>query len=220
MGILDDRMMALDNTLQLHNEGEWNGTPSTYTAFNSGGVESEVGEFLYGFLRMIKPEHVLETGTHLGVGASYMGMALKDNFRGMLETIEYIPEIHHQAKERITKMGLNDYVKCYLLDVKDFPVQHNYQFIFLDTEPQTRFAEFVKFYPYLDEGGYMFIHDLGRSLQQVEIPNLGFAWPFGPIPGEMEHLLIHDYVRPFYFSTPRGLTGFYKTSKEDYVIKR
>lgn len=220
MGSLTDRLMALDPTLQLHNEGEWNGGNSAYTAFNSGGVESEVGEFLYGFLRMMKPQNVLETGTHLGVGASYMGMALKDNAKGLLETIEYIPEIHQQAKERITKMGLDAYVKCYLLDVQNFPVQHTYQFILLDTEPQTRFAEFVKFYPYLDDGGFIFIHDLGRKLNQVDNKDLGFAWPFGPIPGNMEHLLIHDYVRPFHFDTPRGLSGFYRVHKEDYVIKR
>lgn len=220
MNMLAERMMDLDNTLQIHNEGEWNGGTSTYSAFNSGGVETEVGEFLYAFLRMMKPQNVLETGTHLGVGASYMGFALKDNFKGLLETVEYIPELHNQAKERITKMGLDEYVKCYLMDVKNMPVQHNYQFIFLDTEPQTRFEEFVKFYPYLDEGGYIFIHDLGRKLNQVDNKDLGFAWPFGPIPGNMEHLLIHDYVRPFHFDTPRGLSGFYKVHKEDYVIKR
>jgi len=216
MGILSDKMMALDNTLQLHNEGEWNGTPSTYSAFNSGGVENEVGEFLYGMLRMMKPEWVLETGTHLGVGASYMGMALKDNFKGNLETVEFIPELHEQAKERIGKMGLTDYVTCYLMDVANFPVQHNYQFILLDTEPQTRFAEFLKFYPYLDEGGYIFIHDLGRGMQQMEIPNLGFGWPFGKMSEEMTQLMKDGKVRPFHFSTPRGITGLYKVSKEDY----
>ena len=84
MGILSERMMALDNTLRLHNEGEWSKTVSTYSAFNSGGVENEVGEFLYSLIRMIKPDNVLETGTHLGVGASYMGFALKDNFKGRL----------------------------------------------------------------------------------------------------------------------------------------
>ncbi len=217
MSPLCDRMMSLDSTLQIHNEGEWSKTLSTYSAWNSGGVECEVGEFLYGFLRMTKPEYVLETGTHLAIGASFMGFALKDNFRGHLDTAEFIPEIHAQAVERIHKMGLDDYVTCHFLDVKDMPVQHNYQFILLDTEPQTRFAEFLKFYPYLDEGGYMFIHDLGRGMNQNESPGLPFwGWPFGKIPEEMRQLMKDGKVRPFHFSTPRGLTGLYKVSKEDY----
>jgi len=209
-------MKSLDITLRTHNEGEWNNNTSTYTAFNSGGIEDEVGEFLYGLIRMIKPDYVLETGTHLGVGASYMGFALKDNFKGVLETYEFIPEIFEQAKERIQKMGLDKYVKCSLLDVANLPVQHNYQIILLDTEPQTRFAEFLKFYPYLDEGGYMFIHDLGRELQQKEIPGQAFAWPFGVIPPEMKQLMVDGKIRPFHFSTPRGLSGFYKTHPLDY----
>lgn len=216
MTALTDRMMSLDNTLTFHNEGEWSKTVSTYSAFNSGGVECEVGEFLYSFLLMTKPDRVLETGTHLGIGASYMGLALKDNHKGVLETIEYMPEIHAQAKERIKKMGLEGHVVCHMCDVANFPVSKTYQFIFLDTEPHTRFAEFLKFYPYLDEGGYMFIHDLGRKLGQSESPGLPFAWPFGLMPEEMKKLIRDGSVRPFHFSTPRGLSGFYKVSKEDY----
>lgn len=216
MSLLTDRLLSLDNTLQIHNEGEWSQTVSIWSALNSGGVECEVGEFLYGLLRMVKPDYVLETGTHLGVGASYMGFALKDNFKGRLETYEYIPEIYNQAKERITKMGLDTYVSCNLLDVANIPVQHNYQIVLLDTEPQTRFAEFLKFYPYVDEGGYIFIHDLGRELQQKEIPGLGFGWPFGIIPPEMKQLMTDGRIRPFHFGTPRGLSGFYKTHPLDY----
>jgi len=218
MNPLIEKMMSLDKTLVIHNEGEWSNSISTYTAWNSGGIELEVGEFFYGLLRMIKPEHVLETGTHLGVGASFMGFALKDNFKGTLDTFEYLPEIYEQAKTRIIKMGLTDHVHCQFADVANIPVQHSYQVILLDTEPQTRFAEFLKFYPYLDEGGYMFIHDLGRKLQQVEIPGQGFAWPFGLLPEGMKDLMRQDKIRPFYFSTPRGLSGFYKVSQEDYAL--
>jgi hypothetical protein len=211
------RLMELDPTLVLHNEGEWNNGSSAYSAFNSGGVECEVGEFFYSFLRMIKPQDVLETGTHLAVGASYMGMALKDNMGGHLDTVEFIESLWNQAKERITKMGLDPFVTCRFGDVAYFePKLIKYQFILLDTEPQTRFAEFLKFYPYLDEGGYMFIHDLGRHLQQIEIPNLGFAWPFGRLPEGMVQLMKEGKIRPFHFSTPRGLTGLYKIHHDDY----
>ncbi len=213
------RLMNLDPTLIIHNEGEWNNTISSYSAFNSGGVEIEVGEFLYAFLRMIKPTQVLETGTHYAIGASYMGMALKDNIGGHLDTIEFIEPIYKAAVERIKKMGLELYVTCHFADAGAFdPKQAQYEIIFLDTEPGTRFAEFLKFYPYLAEGGYLFIHDLGRHLQQIPIPNLDFAWPFGKLPDEMVHLMKEGKVRPFHFSTPRGLSGFYKVHTNDYAI--
>jgi predicted O-methyltransferase YrrM len=216
---ITERLIQTDPTLELHNEGEWNGGISAYSAFNSGGVECEVGEFFYSFLRMIKPANVLETGTHYGVGASYMGMALKDNLGGHLDTIEFLQPVYDVAIQRIKTMGLTEYVTCHFGDVKDFdPGLMRYQFILLDTEPDIRFAEFLKFYPYLVEGGYMFIHDLGRELQQKEIPGLGFGWPFGIMPDEMKQLMKDGKVRPFHFGTPRGLSGFYKVSKEDYKI--
>lgn len=215
------RLMELDPSLVLHNEGEWNNTQSLFSAFSSGAVECEVGEFFYSFLRMIKPINVLETGTYQGVGASYMGMALKDNNFGHLDTVEFIEQHYNTAKERMKKMGLEPFVTCYFGDVAQFvPEAFHYQFILLDTEPGTRFSEFLKFYPYLEEGGYLFIHDLGRHLQQIEVPNLGFAWPFGVIPDEMKKLMAEDKIRPFHFGTPRGLSGFYKVHHSDYVIQR
>ena len=48
----------------------------TYSMFNSGGVEVEVGEFLHSMVRVTKPMHILETGTHLGVSAAFMALAL------------------------------------------------------------------------------------------------------------------------------------------------
>jgi predicted O-methyltransferase YrrM len=214
---ITDRLMQTDPTLQLHNEGEWSGGISAYSAFNSGGVECEVGEFFYSFLRMIKPENVLETGTHYGVGASYMGMALKDNAGGHLDTIEFLDQIHPVAVQRMKTMGLEEFVTCHFMDAKDFnPGLMRYQFILLDTEPQTRFSEFLKFYPYLDEGGYMFIHDLGRGLGQSQSPGLPFAWPFGLLPDGMIQLMKDKKIRPFHFSTPRGLSGFYRVTEGDY----
>jgi hypothetical protein len=214
------RLLELDPTLHRYNEGFWDGvfdpTSPGYSSFNDAGIEVETGEFLYGFVRMLKPDNVLETGTHIGVGASYMGMALKDNNKGHLYTIEYLPEIHEQAVARIQQMGLNGIVDTLLMDVKDFVPEKTYKFILLDTEPQTRFAELIKFFPSLEERGFVFIHDLHANMHQVDNAEHGFAWPYGPIPEEMKLLITSGKLRPFHFETPRGLTGFYKTSPEDY----
>lgn len=211
-----DRLARLDGILKQHNEGEWSGTDnSRYSAFNDAGLECETGEFMYSMVRILKPDHVLETGTHWGVGASYIGFGLLDNGGGHLDTVEFIPEIHDIAKARIDRLGLQSYVKCHLGDVAMFTPEQNYKLILLDTEPQTRFAELIKFYPYLEPGGFVFIHDLHQHMHQIDNEH-GFAWPYGEIPKSMQELVKSGQLRPFHFETPRGLTGFYKVHQNDY----
>lgn len=214
------RLLELDGFFQRHNEGDWqnpfNPAKTGYSSFNDAGIEIETGEFLYAFVRMLKPKHVLETGTHWGVGASYMGSALKDNHEGHLDTVEFLSEIHQKAKERIERLGLADFVTCHIGDVANFKPEFNYKLILLDTEPQTRFAELLKFFPFLEPGGFVFIHDLHQHMHQVENTEHGFAWPYGRIPFEMRALVLQEKLRPFHFESPRGLTGFYKPHPEDY----
>lgn len=226
------RLLELDPTLQRFNEQKWdqpfNPDDPGYSSFNDAGIEVETGEFLYAFVRMLKPDHVLETGTHWGIGSSYMGMALKDNHKGDLDTIEYLPEIYEKALMRFIKLGLDARqpgggpVNSHKGDAKDFvpSVGVRYKLILLDTEPQTRFAELIKFFPYLEEGGFLFIHDLHQNMGQGGIntdhpdePN----WPYGDIPVEMRELITSGKLRPFHFETPRGLTGFYKVHANDYA---
>jgi predicted O-methyltransferase YrrM len=211
-----ERMMQLDPTLELHNEGEWSNTVSEFSAFNDGGVECEVGEYLYSLLRLMKPERILETGTHLGIGASYMGMALKDNAKGIITTIEFIPELRERAMQRFAVLDLEDFVMSVSADATKFVPDALYDVVFLDTEPQTRFFELLKYFPFVKQGGFIFIHDLNRHMHQVPNAEHGFAWPYGKLPEEIKSLVASGQLRPFHFTTPRGLTGFYKVAWEDY----
>ena len=151
-------------------------------------------------------------------------MALKHNGKGKLDTVEFLDPIYLRACERMRAMQLGDYVTCYKMDVARFDPERDarvssYDMILLDTEPQTRFAELVKFYPYLNEGGFIFIHDLHRGMCQGNInpdwPNLP-SWPFGDLPVTIKSWVKEGKLRSFHFSTPRGLTGFYKPHKDDY----
>jgi predicted O-methyltransferase YrrM len=223
MNTITDRLIELDNrefdgqhNLTLHDEGEWSGNITPFSAFNDAGVECEVGEFLYSWVRILKPTHILETGTHWGIGASYMGIACKDNGFGNVDTLEFLPENYQIADRRFKRLGLTGQVHNYLKDVAKHEPFHQYQFMLLDTEPQTRFAELVRFYDYLDEGGFVFIHDLHRHMHQIPNAEHGFAWPYGQIPHPIKEWVKWGKLRPFHFSTPRGLTGFYKPAGNDY----
>lgn len=187
-----------------------------WSMFNDGGIECETGELLHAFIREIKPKHVLETGTHRGVGAAYMASALKANGFGHLDTIEFLEPHFKYSLDLMVKMKLAGHVTVYCRDVAEFIPTVKYGLILLDTEPQTRFAELIKFYPYLLPGGYVFIHDLHRHMHQIPNEEHGFAWPYGPLPEEIKKMVQEDKLRPFHFGTPRGLTGFYKPTKDDY----
>ena len=223
---ITQRLMELDPTLVEFTEGHWNDVdadkmPGDFSSFNDAGLECETGEFMYAMIRLLKPDRVLETGTHVGVGASYMGMALKDNGKGHLDTIEFLPELHYKALQRLYgAMKLGVIITNHYGDAAKFdPGNKMYEFILLDTEPQIRFAELIKFFPYLLPGGFVFIHDLHRHMAQVgqnpDHPNEPL-WPWGPLPQQIKDWVKDGQLRPFHFSTPRGLTGFYKPSSEDY----
>lgn len=216
--------------LPIFNEGRWNEpfneNEKSYSSFNDAGVESEVGEFLYAMVRMLKPARVLETGTHHGVSAIYMGLALEHNHGGILDTIEFSEINCEIARRNIKRMQfLNREVQQHMMSSFDFtPIDsivsglQYYKLMFLDTEPQIRFAEFLKFNQYLEKGGYLFIHDCPRTLCQGNYNPDHPEWksfPFGDIPQEMREIVKREY-KVIHFPTPRGLTGFYKLQDEDY----
>ncbi len=224
---------------KIYNEGKWDQKKLItelepgYTSFNDAGLECETGELLYAFTRIIQPERVLETGTHVGVGASYIGLGLRDNQKGHLDTLEFISELHDRAKSNLKALNLEEWVTCHLTDATKWePVEFRgsdfsdsdymaakkkiYDLILLDTEPQTRFEELCRYFYYLKEGGYIFIHDLHRHMHQIENEEHGFAWPYGPLPDLIKNWVKEDVLRPFHFGTPRGLTGFYKVHPGDY----
>lgn len=218
-----DELLRLVTDLEEHPESDWSGGAEAqmYSAFNSGGIECETGEFLHSLIRLIKPKKVLETGTHHGVGALYMALALSENGHGSVTTVEFLKENYELANDRFKRSGLGEYIHSKLCDVKELykDKETMYDLILLDTEPQTRFEELLEFYPSLQPGGFVFIHDLHRHMGQAGInpdhpdePN----WPWGTLPEAVKKLVQEDKLRPFHFSTPRGLTGFYKPTEEDF----
>lgn len=194
--------------LQPYKEGD-------YLAFNSGGVECEVGEFLYGLTKMVKPTRILETGTHKGISASYFGLALKDNQKGIIDTVEFDQQHFYEAESLWSKLELKEYVYLFRSKVEEFTSGHTYDIVFLDTEPDIRFREFQRFFPQVTPGGFIIIHDLhphlGLSNQTI---NGMEHWPFGDFRKYFgNHILDHE-IQTFHIRTGRGITLFQKSGPD------
>jgi len=224
--ITSDLIARSGGMLELQCE---HGTSGPFFEFNSGGVEIEVGELLYSLVRTIKPKRVLETGTHLGVSASYIATALRDNDEcgkgdgkmSQLETFEIFKENRDHSMKLWANLGLSpDRIKSHLLSSFDFKPEHQYQFALLDSEPHIRFAEFDKYLPYFSDGAVIVIHDLHPHLSYHNKPRPGLApddhfWPFTDIRKSLLGEMIRTHqVMVISLPTPRGCTIFQKIGTE------
>jgi len=188
-----------------------------FSMADDGGVEVESGEFLYGLVRILKADRILETGTYTGISSMYMGQALKDNGFGQVTTLEVSPVHKERAEKLWNQVGVAPFVTCELIASLDYQTEQRFDFIFLDSEPEFRFKELVKFYDNLKSGGYFFIHDLHRHLSQHDNEQF-FGWPFGELPEQIVNWIKEDKLRVFSLPTPRGLTGLYKPAEEDFKV--
>lgn len=168
------------------------------------GIANEEGEFLYGLIRVTRPTVCIETGCNVGVSASYIGLALRDNNHGKLTTIEHLPYVADIASVKLARMGL-DRVTVFNGEVSDFSVEGPIDFMWLDTEFNQRFPELLRFYPQLSEGALVCIHDIWE-LDYHE---------FGGIPDEMKRLLKTGALRVITFKTQHGTTVFQKRRVHD-----
>ena len=135
-----------------------------WTNLNRESPEMEVCEFLYSITRLLRPKWVLETGGGTGNSGAYIGQALKENKQGYLVSLEPFPQSYEKAAALWAELGLSG--RIYLRTKTSFdydPGKLRFQMLFLDSEPTCRFTEVRKFYPYLDPGGLVLIHDLKRK---------------------------------------------------------
>lgn len=210
------RVLAEETLPEARDEGKG------YEMWNDGSVEVEVGEFFYGLTRLLKPNLVLETGSYKGVALSYIAEALKDNGYGKIDTLEYDFTHIKESRDRISRLALEGYVNFVQTDSLRFEPKiepEQYDMILLDTEPNIRFQELVKYYKYLKPGGYLFIHDLPKAWCQGNInpdhPELP-SWPYGDVPEEIKHWLNDRDLVKFSFPNPREMCGFQKRDPRDY----
>jgi hypothetical protein len=191
-----------------------------YFMFNDGGVEVEVAEFLYAFIHLIKAHRVLETGTHQGISASFMAQAMKELERGNVTTLEVIPEHFRDSNQLFGSLELTPHITSLFQDSRQYlpGLGTSLDFLFLDSEPQYRFEEFERFWPYVRENGYIAIHDLGEnlgfhdSLYEVSPTEKVYSWPYGDFKVRLGPYIQRHDVQLITFQTPRQMVLFQKTA--------
>src|SRR5580698_962788 len=86
--------------------------PERWSMYDSMTAEVEVLEFLRTLVTTIKPNLVVETGTFSGISTLWMAEGLKQNGRGKIITCEFDPLVYANAKDRIAKSGLAEWIEC------------------------------------------------------------------------------------------------------------
>jgi len=172
-------------------------------------------------VRMMKPKRVLETGTFLGIAASFIALALRENKQGRLTTIECVLTHVEKAKELFAELELTHYVEVIHSHVEDWdPEGNRYEVIFIDSSPSQRFGEMVRFWPNLEPGGVMLVHDLRpHGFQPAQFFSSRADGGFGKLPEELKSLVRTHQLQSFHFDTPTGLYLAQKAKPDFYTSK-
>ncbi|MFA5936529.1 MAG: class I SAM-dependent methyltransferase [Candidatus Paceibacterota bacterium] len=162
------------------------------------GIDIEEGELLYGIIRMLKPDNVLETGTNLGISTRYIGVALECNNRGHLITVEHDTTICGRAAVKLASYPRVELVRG---DATTLTTDRMFDFMWLDTELHTRYAEAARFWECLKPGGMIGLHDLPH----VIMPQ------FGPVPPQLREKMKIGELRFICFNSEHGVTLMQKS---------
>lgn len=130
---------------------------------DSDGLAREEGEFLYGLVRAIRPITCVETGTHRGLSACYIGQALKDNGCGTLLTVD--PYDIEAATDGFKEFGLSDVVRYEKKRGCDVRTEQKIDFLFIDGFHGINdvVEEIVALFPQLSENAIVVFHDCDKN---------------------------------------------------------
>jgi predicted O-methyltransferase YrrM len=195
-------------------------TNEKYQMFNTGGVEVEVAEFLYSLTCILKPELIVETGTHKGISSLYMALGLEENGSGSIRTYEVIESFRQEAMALWKDVGMSSRIECVLKPSLKVFDGDPIDLLFLDSEPQFRFDELLHFWSRVKPGGMIIIHDLHYTLGKSNITLAGMDdWPYGPWEKKLGTLVKNQELQMIFLPSPRGFTVMQKTDPSFENVK-
>jgi predicted O-methyltransferase YrrM len=146
--------------------------PERWSMYDSMTAEVEVLEFLRCLVTTIKPALVVETGTFSGISTLWIAEGLKQNGRGRVITCEFDPVIYANAKERIAKSGLADWIECRNESSLETRIDGTIDLLFSDSEQSIREEEVRRFLPQMNPHGLILVHDASSHQKVVRQASL------------------------------------------------
>lgn len=169
-----------------------NGAPARlWSMYDSRTAESEVLDLILALTRLVKPAHVIETGTWLGLSSCAIAQGLVANGFGDLTTLESDPEIHRAACEAVAGSGLGGVVDARLCSSLEFTPDRVYDMAVFDSDGPPRLDEFRRLKPWLKPGATVVFHDTAPHCPGVI--------------GAIVALLKEGAIHGVNFATPRGV---------------
>jgi predicted O-methyltransferase YrrM len=167
-----------------------------WTARDEQSSEDELQDFLYGLIRLIKPNFIVETGAYLGDATIAMARALRDNKYGTILACETDEKRVAIVDGRIKEQGLDQIAQVILKDGKSTieACGNSIDFAFIDSSPNgdDRKAEIDALIPFLKPRQMFALHDTAPQHEKI-------------------HKIANEVALPkVYFNTPRGLMLFMK----------
>lgn len=160
------------------NPGRWHSTDNQST-------EIEVTELVAAFVRATQPDYVLETGSCIGQTSHAIGLALRENGHGRLDTLEVDPDRAAIARNRCKGLP----VTVHEVPSLEFQPADLIGLAFFDSLIELRIPEFHRFRDHLVDGAVVGFHDTGPH--------------FGGYGAAIEAL---DGLSTIRLRTPRGVT--------------
>lgn len=130
-------------------------------------AEVELGDLLYGLVRMLKPMLVVETGTYLGHSSKFLYRAVKENGMGHFVTCDPVPQC--------TFEGFFSGIDYRSRSSLDLPELAQADFIFSDSDYKYRAAEIERAKP----GATILVHDTKISYDSTIPPLDGLVREMG-----------------------------------------
>jgi predicted O-methyltransferase YrrM/glycosyltransferase involved in cell wall biosynthesis len=130
-----------------------------WSMFDGFTAEVEVLDFIYALTRLVKPRHVLETGTWLGWTSCAIARALSENGFGHLTTFEINKDARETAVRNIESAGLSSAVTSLLQSSMEFTPDGELDMALFDSDLALRVAEFERFRPWFSKGALVIFHD-------------------------------------------------------------
>lgn len=163
---------------------DWCRSPGRWSAHDDQSAEVEVSELVAAFVRALKPDYVIETGTAHGYTAQAIGEALNANRVGRLDTLEIDETLVAEASERCAGLPVTVH-ECSSLE---FTPAEPVDFVWFDSLLDLRIPELDRYLPHMRAEAIVGFHDVS--------PRFGdFA----------DRLKRHPRLRPMFLHTPRGV---------------